>query len=83
MGDLLGVTTVWVRLLERCAELEDGDGYVVLISAAFTGESVAYGPHLGAGAGLAATLDADRCRRELDAQGLGDVVVSVVRLHRS
>lgn len=53
------------------------DCRVVLTADPFTGEIDAHGPLPG----WAAAADAAARRRELDAEGLQDVLVSVVRLH--
>lgn len=57
--------------------LDECDGYVVLVVDAQTGEADAHGPYTG----FAATLRADRLRRDFDEDGLGDLIVQVVRLH--
>ena len=70
-----GLDRLW--LLERLAELDDCDGYVVLVADPETGDSETYGPF----AGLAAVLDAQRRRQDFDAEGLDDVLVTITRLH--
>lgn len=70
--DAMGLDLVVVaERLDQC------DGYVVLTVDPQTGELDAHGPY----AGLPATAEADRLRREFDCGGLPDVEVRVVRLH--
>ena len=64
-------------LLESAAALDVCDGYVVLVIDPVTGDIDAHGPQNG----LDAVRDADRRRGELDAEGLHEVAVSVVRCH--
>lgn len=66
-------------LLERVHEIDACDGYLVVVSDPATGAVDAHGPFDGIGA----AAEADRRRRELDAESLDDVVISVVRWHRS
>jgi hypothetical protein len=64
-------------LLAAAEQLGQCDGYIVLAVDPQTGEVDAHGPYDG----MAATLKADRLRREFDDGGLTDVSVGVVRLH--
>jgi hypothetical protein len=64
-------------MLERIAELDACDHYIVLVVDPQTQESDAHGPYDG----LHATDAADRIRRNFDNDGLFDVLVSVCRLH--
>ena len=64
----------WVEAL---AALDDCDGYVVLMVDPQTAEVDAHGPY----GGPDATVAAESLRSSLDAEGLQDVVVRVVRLH--
>lgn len=64
-------------LLAAAADLDECDGYVVLVYDPETGEMDAHGPYEGVGA----TVRAEGLRREFDADGLRDVVVRVSRLH--
>ena len=66
-------------LMVAMAALDRCDGYVILLSDPQTDEIDVLGPHDG----LQATVHADRLRREMDRDGLHDVVVRVVRLHTS
>lgn len=59
------------------AGVSECDGYLTIVVDPVTGAVDAYGPH----SGLVAIQDADRRRRELDAENLDDVVVAVVRMH--
>ena len=68
-----------VRLLEAMESLSQCDGYAVLAGDPQTGEVDAHGPYDG----LAATVEADRLRRDFDRGGLEDVRVEVVRWHRA
>lgn len=64
-------------LLAAAADLDECDGYVVLVFDPETGEMDAHGPYEG----FAATLRAEEMRRNFDEDGLPDVVVRVSRLH--
>ena len=64
-------------LLEAAADLDECDGYVVLVFDPQTGEMDAHGPYEG----VAATLRAEELRRNFDEDDLPDVVVRVSRLH--
>jgi hypothetical protein len=63
--------------IEALAALDDCDGYVVLVIDPQTAEVDAHGPYGGPDAAVAA----DSLRSSLDAEGLRDVVVRIVRLH--
>jgi hypothetical protein len=63
--------------IEALAALDDCDGYVVLMIDPQTAEVDAHGPYGGPDAAVAA----DSLRASLDAEGLRDVVVRIVRLH--
>lgn len=65
-------------LLAAAADLDECDGYVVLVFDPETGELDAHGPYEG----VAATLRAEEMRREFDEDGLRDVLIRVSRLHR-
>ena len=65
------------HLCNAVRQLDECDGYVVLVLDPQTEELDAHGPHDG----LTATSEADRLRREFDREGLGDVQVHVARLH--
>lgn len=64
----------WVEAL---AALDDCDGYVVLMIDPETAEVDAHGPYGGPDAAVAA----ESLRTSLDAEGLHDVTVRIVRLH--
>jgi hypothetical protein len=64
----------WV---ERVAALDECDGYVVLMVDPQTAEVDAHGPFGGPEAAVAA----ESLRSSLDAEGLDDVAVRIVRLH--
>jgi hypothetical protein len=64
-------------LLAAAADLDECDGYVVLVFDPETGEMDAHGPYEG----VAATLRAEELRVEFDGDGLRDVVVRISRLH--
>lgn len=64
--------------LDRLVELDDCDGYIVLVVDPETREADAHGPFDG----LSATDEADRFRRDFDSAGLPDVQVTVTRLHQ-
>ena len=64
-------------LLAAAADLDECDGYVVLVFDPETGEMDAHGPYEG----VAATLRAEDLRRSFDEDDLPDVVVRVSRLH--
>ncbi len=65
------------QLIERFAELDACDGYVVLVRDAQTGETDAHGPFDG----LDATCAADRTRRQFDTDEVDDIEVTISRLH--
>ncbi|HSK60517.1 MAG TPA: hypothetical protein VNP37_10020 [Actinomycetospora sp.] len=65
-------------LLAAAADLDECDGYVVLVFDPETGELDAHGPYEG----VEATLRAEEMRREFDEDGLRDVIIRVSRLHR-
>ena len=65
-------------LLAAAADLDECDGYVVLVFDPETGELDAHGPYEG----VEATLRAAEMRREFDDDGLPDVLVRISRLHR-
>jgi len=65
------------QLLDRIAELDACDSYVVVVTDPQTRESDAHGPYPG----LSALSVADGLRRDLNSGGLADVEVSVTRLH--
>jgi hypothetical protein len=65
-------------LLAAAADLDECDGYVVLVFDPETGELDAHGPYEG----VEATLRAEEMRREFDDDGLRDVHIRVSRLHR-
>jgi len=65
------------RLIERLAELDACDGYVVLVRDAQTGETDAHGPFDG----LAAVREADRTRLRFDLDEVDDIEVTITRLH--
>ncbi|GAA4870697.1 hypothetical protein [Actinomycetospora straminea] len=64
-------------LLAAAADLDECDGYVVLIFDPETGELDAHGPYEG----VEATLRAEEMRREFDGDGLPDVLIRISRLH--
>lgn len=64
----------WV---ETMASLDDCDGYVVLMVDPQTAEVDAHGPYGGPDAAVAAEM----LTSSLAEEGLGDVVVRIVRLH--
>lgn len=64
-------------LLAAAADLDECDGYVVLVFDPETGEMDAHGPYEG----FEATLRAEELRTSFDGDGLPDVVVRVSRLH--
>ncbi|WP_433801429.1 hypothetical protein [Actinomycetospora sp. CA-084318] len=64
-------------LLAAAADLDECDGYVVLVFDPETGEMDAHGPYEG----VAATLRAEELRNNFDSDDLRDVVVRVSRLH--
>lgn len=64
-------------LLAAATDLDECDGYVVLVFDPQTGELDAHGPYEG----VAATFRAEEMRREFDSDGLRDVMVRVSRLH--
>ncbi|NMO92502.1 hypothetical protein [Actinomycetospora sp. TBRC 11914] len=64
----------WV---DTVAALDDCDGYVVLMVDPQTAEVDAHGPFGGPDAAVAA----EGLRASLDAEGLDDVAVRIVRLH--
>ncbi|WP_018334211.1 hypothetical protein [Actinomycetospora chiangmaiensis] len=64
----------WVEAL---AALDDCDGYIVLMVDPETGEVDAHGPY----GGPDATVAAESLRASLDAEGLYDVSIRIVRLH--
>ena len=65
------------RLIERLAELDACDGYIVLVRDAQTGETDAHGPFDG----LDALCAADRTRLRFDLDELDDIEVTIARLH--
>ena len=65
------------RLIERLAELDACDGYIVLVRDAQTGETDALGPFDG----LDALHEADRTRTRFDLDEVDDIEVTVTRLH--
>jgi hypothetical protein len=70
--------TAWPgSLIERLIALNTCDGYVVLVVDPQTHEADAHGPYDG----MTAITTADRIRRDFDTAHLGDVLVSVIRLH--
>lgn len=64
-------------LFAAAEDLDQCDGYVVLVFDPQTGELDAHGPYEG----VAATFRADEMRREFDGDGLRDVIVRLSRLH--
>jgi hypothetical protein len=64
-------------LLAAAADLDECDGYVVLVFDPETGEMDAHGPYEG----VPATFRAEELRRSFDEDDLRDVVVRVSRLH--
>ena len=64
-------------LLAAAADLDECDGYVVLVFDPETGELDAHGPYEG----VEATLRAEEMRTEFDGDGLPDVVIRISRLH--
>lgn len=65
-------------LLAAAADLDECDGYVVLVFDPETAELDAHGPYEG----VEATLRLEEMRKEFDDDGLRDVVVRISRLHR-
>lgn len=65
------------QLLDRIAELDACDSYVVVVTDPQTRESDAQGPYAGAHA----LCIADGFRRDFNSGGFSDVEVSVTRLH--
>jgi hypothetical protein len=65
------------QLLDRIAELDACDSYIVLVVDPQTRESDAHGPY----SGPVALCVADGFRHDFDGGGLADVEVSVTRLH--
>ena len=65
------------QFLDRIAELDACDSYVVLVVDPQTRESDAHGPYPGP----VALCVADRFRRDLNSGGLTDVEVNVTRLY--
>jgi hypothetical protein len=65
------------RLIERLAELDACDGYVVLVRDPQTGETDAHGPFDGP----SAVGEADRTRLRFDLDELDDIQVTITRLH--
>lgn len=63
--------------IDAVAALDECDGYVVLMVDPQTAEVDAHGPFGGPDAAVAA----ETLRSSLDSEGLGDVVVRIVRLH--
>jgi hypothetical protein len=66
------------QLIERLAELDACDGYVVLVRDAQTGETDAHGPFDD---GLDALGAAERTRLEFDRDEVDDIQVTITRLH--
>jgi hypothetical protein len=64
-------------LLAAAADLDECDGYVVLVFDPETGELDAHGPYEG----VEATIRAEEMRSEFDGDGLPDVVIRISRLH--
>ena len=64
-------------LLAAAADLDECDGYVVLVFDPETSELDAHGPYEG----IEATLRAGDMRSEFDGDGLPDVVIRISRLH--
>lgn len=71
--------TITEMLLDRAHDIDACDGYVVLVADPATSAVDTHGPFDG----MAAAIEADRRRHELDAEDLHDVVVRVVRWHRA
>ncbi len=65
------------QLIDRLAELDACDGYIVLVRDAQTGEADALGPFDG----LDALCTADRARSRFDLDEVDDIEVTVTRLH--
>ncbi len=65
-------------LISAAADLDLCDGYVVLVFDPETGELDAHGPFEG----IAATVCAERLRRQFDDDELSDVLIRVSRLHQ-
>jgi hypothetical protein len=65
------------QLIDRLAELDACDGYIVLVRDAQTGETDALGPFDG----LDALCAADRTRFRFDLDEVDDIEVTVTRLH--
>lgn len=66
-------------ILPTAETLETCDGWLVLVADPATGDLDTYGPYPHP----EAARDAERRRRELDDEDLGDVVVTLVRWHRA
>lgn len=64
-------------LLAAAEDLDECDGYVVLVFDPQTGELDAHGPYEG----VDATIRAEEMRSEFDSDGLRDVIVRISRLH--
>jgi hypothetical protein len=64
-------------LLAAAEDLDECDGYVVLVFDPQTGELDAHGPYEG----VDATIRAEEMRTEFDSDGLRDVIVRISRLH--
>lgn len=64
-------------LLAAVEDLDECDGYVVLVFDPQTGELDAHGPYEG----VDATIRAEEMRSEFDSDGLRDVIVRISRLH--
>jgi hypothetical protein len=71
--------TITEMLLDRAHDIDACDGYVVMVADPATSAVDTHGPFDG----MAAAIEADRRRHELDAEELHDVVVRVVRWHRA
>jgi hypothetical protein len=65
-------------LLDRIRDLDENDGYVLLVVDPDTGEADGYGPYPD---GIEAVTAADRLREDFDIAGLSNVLVRVTRLH--
>lgn len=82
IGSMSDDRTAWAvpspeQFLDRLAELDACESYVVLVVDPQTRESDAHGPY----SGPIALCVADRFRRDFNSGGLTDVEVSVTRLH--
>jgi hypothetical protein len=85
LGDMTSMRddrTAWAgsspeQFLDRIAELDACDSYIVLVVDPQTRESDAHGPYPGP----VALCVADGFRRDFNSGGLADVEVSVTRLH--